>query len=848
MFQSWRVPRCRRMLWLVVGLSVITTALCCIAARTASAAPAVTATTPASGAIGVPVGSRVSAVFSQAMDPVTLTGATVTLSHFDGIQALAAGYAHTVLLKNSGGVVAWGDNSLGQTSVPAGLSGVTAVAAGESHTVALKSDGKVVAWGRNDYQQTSAPAGLSGVAAVAAGFGHTVALKRDGTVVAWGLNSSGQATVPVGLSGVVAIAAGSFHTVALKGDGTVVAWGRNYSGQATVPAGLSGVAAIAAGWYHTVALKSDGTLVSWGENSSGQTAVPVALAGVKVTAVAAGAYHTVALREDRTLVAWGLDDYGQATLPSGLSGVAALAAGAYHTLALKDDGTATGWGRDSFGQATVDEGVYRTSDVGAVSYDFVGKTAIFTPSSRLPYSTTFTATVTNGVRSLTGGNPAGDYSWNFTTVSDTTPPTVTVTVPVLGTSGNSTATPKITYSASDGTTVVKLDGQVLVITNNANLPHLADGKHTLTIESTDYAGNQGVASIDFYVDTVSPTLLLSTLADKAVTGNAILNVSGYVTDSSGSADYASGVGSLSVNGVAVAPADDGSFSFALALVEGDNSVATVLTDKAGNRTADARTITLSKTAPALTLSTPADNSSTAESWVVLSGVADGNCIVQFVVGAGAKNDVAGTNFTATAYLEPGLNTVQVWATDLATGKVSAQKRSVSYDAAKMSLAITSPAQDVVVSQNTLTLTGTVADALSDVTITVADGTTSHTPAVTDGAFTQALTFTEGKTYPITVTAADSGGGRIASSQRNVIYRPIKGDLDGDGKVLMADALRALRYALNLIPHDAVSDAHYLALADVAPLDPATMKPKGDGKINILDVLVLLQRSVDLLSW
>ena len=89
---------------------------------------------------------------------------------------------------------------------------------------------------------------------------------------------------------------------------------------------------------------------------------------------------------------------------------------------------------------------------------------------------------------------------------------------------------------------------------------------------------------------------------------------------------------------------------------------------------------------------------------------------------------------------------------------------------------------------------------------------------------------------------------MATSQRNVIYRPIKGDLDGDGKVLLFDALRTLQYALNLIPHDVVSDAHYLALADVAPLDPVTMKPKGDGEINILDALVLLQRSVDLLSW
>jgi hypothetical protein len=118
---------------------------------------------------------------------------------------------------------------------------VTAIAAGYGHTVALKNDGSVVAWGNNGYGEvtgtptTEAPYSaiaspvtlggqvLSGVTAIAAGYwigdtgGHTVALKNDGTVVAWGLNSDGQATVPPGLSGVTAIAAGGLRSLALIG-------------------------------------------------------------------------------------------------------------------------------------------------------------------------------------------------------------------------------------------------------------------------------------------------------------------------------------------------------------------------------------------------------------------------------------------------------------------------------------------------------------------------------------------------------------------------------------------------------------------------------------------------------
>ena len=82
-------------------------------------------------------------------------------------------------LTQGGTVVAWGFNSDGQTTVPAGLSGVVAIAAGAWHTVALKQDGTVVAWGENDNGQTRVPAGLSGVVAIAAGGAHTVALKLD---------------------------------------------------------------------------------------------------------------------------------------------------------------------------------------------------------------------------------------------------------------------------------------------------------------------------------------------------------------------------------------------------------------------------------------------------------------------------------------------------------------------------------------------------------------------------------------------------------------------------------------------------------------------------------------------
>ena len=75
----------------------------------------------------------------------------------------------TAKLPRTGTVVAWGDNSSGQATVPGGLTGVVAIAAGGSHSLALKSDGTVVAWGSNGHGQTTVPAGLSHVIAIAAG-------------------------------------------------------------------------------------------------------------------------------------------------------------------------------------------------------------------------------------------------------------------------------------------------------------------------------------------------------------------------------------------------------------------------------------------------------------------------------------------------------------------------------------------------------------------------------------------------------------------------------------------------------------------------------------------------------
>lgn len=230
-------------------------------------------------------------------------------------------FALAPLVAGAGGqVIAWGDNSQGQTNVPPGLTNAIAIAGGLSHSLALKGDNTVVAWGDDTYGQANVPAGLSNVVAVAAGGYHSLALRSDGTVSAWGAGmsgselppESGQSIVPLGLANAVAITAGRYHSLALRADGTVTCWGDNTFGQTNVPAGLSHVVAIAAGGNFNVALRGDGSVVAWGENTYHQTNVPPGLGAV--TAIATGESYCLAKMADGRVVAWG----SQTNVPAGM--------------------------------------------------------------------------------------------------------------------------------------------------------------------------------------------------------------------------------------------------------------------------------------------------------------------------------------------------------------------------------------------------------------------------------------------------------------------------------------------------------------------------------------------------
>ena len=342
--------------------------------------------------------------------PVKILGEGLT-----GVIAVAGGYGHSVVLKDNGTVVAWGANTQGQclgttaggaaivttaTGVPVkingyGLTGVSAIASGSYHTIALKDNG-VVAWGDNTKGQCTVPSNAKyDVTHIAAGFYQSMARKLDGTIVSWGSNTYGERDNDIDLVNEVTAPSNSrWSTIAnsdnwsavLKG-GQVYAWGIDVIGNPStkivnyVPTlAKSGVVAVSGIYDHILALKDNGTVVGWGANTAygqclGTTAGGAAILSTPTTAgatvkiegteltsvtnIAAGQYHSLALQSNGTVVGWGagmvntgtLPQYGQSIVPAAAqSGIIFVAAGVYHSLAVKENGTVVGWGENSNGE------------------------------------------------------------------------------------------------------------------------------------------------------------------------------------------------------------------------------------------------------------------------------------------------------------------------------------------------------------------------------------------------------------------------------------------------------------------------------------------------------------------
>jgi uncharacterized protein YfaP (DUF2135 family) len=116
---------------------------------------------------------------------------------------------------------------------------------------------------------------------------------------------------------------------------------------------------------------------------------------------------------------------------------------------------------------------------------------------------------------------------------------------------------------------------------------------------SDYDGNAAVQkSVTFTVDTVPPTLSISAPTNGLVTNQAAITVKGTTNDATSSPVTVT-IKLNSGTAESVTVGADGSFSKALTLATGSNTITVVATDSAGKSTTVTRTVTLDTTAPVI---------------------------------------------------------------------------------------------------------------------------------------------------------------------------------------------------------------------------------------------------------
>ena len=211
------------------------------------------------------------------------------------------------------------------------------------------------------------------------------------------------------------------------------------------------------------------------------------------------------------------------------------------------------------------------------------------------------------------GTSASDSSYQLV-VKETVRPVITISSPSSGAYVINAKQP-VVFTVVDesggsginiNSLVIKQDGTKVTsgivstaVTNGYSVTYtpstaMSDGSHTITIDCSDNDGNAAdTKTTTFMVDTIPPTLNVSSPAEGMITNNATCVVSGTTNDSTSSPV------TLTVNGSAVTVNSNGTWSKTITLAEGENTITVVATDAAGRKTTVTRTVKLDTSVPVI---------------------------------------------------------------------------------------------------------------------------------------------------------------------------------------------------------------------------------------------------------
>ncbi|WP_375603179.1 Ig-like domain-containing protein [Enterobacter hormaechei] len=190
----------------------------------------------------------------------------------------------------------------------------------------------------------------------------------------------------------------------------------------------------------------------------------------------------------------------------------------------------------------------------------------------------------------------------------------------------------VTLGGKTYTALVANDGTWTLDVPAADLANLSEGALTVTASVNDKAGNSGQTTHTLTVDTVAPTVTISTVADDDIVNNAE-QLAGQTISGTTTAEQGQTVTvSFSGHSYQATVGADGSWSVFvpgrdfLGLSDGDYTITATVSDKAGNPGSATHDVTLNGDVPTITINTFAEDDivSAAEHGtpLVVSGTTD----------------------------------------------------------------------------------------------------------------------------------------------------------------------------------------------------------------------------------
>lgn len=428
---------------------------------------------------------------------------------------------------------------------------------------------------------------------------------------------------------------------------------------------------------------------------------------------------------------------------------------------------------------------------------------------------------------------------------------------------------------------------------------LAPGANTLQIVASLAGQSDGTLVINLTQDSIPPVMTTYLPPDGASTSNPVLPISGTVSDVGATSVTAT------VNGVTqTVPVNNGLFSMAVTLTGGPNSITVAAADAAGNTSSfGPRTITYNPIYPVVTVTSPS-GASTASASYTLAGTAPAGSIITVnstTVGMVADTwatTVAlapGTNYFAITATDPtsnrsstivssvnyvpGMPAVMITSPprDMATAKATNTLTGTATPGVSITATVNGVAESVSLAPGgdfslPLPLFTTPGDYVVVVSVSDTNGNSSQTtrtliydpseprisvvsaspPKITS---TGGVLVAKDKFGPVGSVTVSNGTSSLDLT--GVSYDPAtlniytvtaagissrNGDVSGDGKVDIGDALKALRISVGIEP----ATFQQKLAGDVGPVQNG--QPSVDGQISITDALAILRKVVGLSAW